>query len=257
MRKSAAWLLGLLALSSASAQERLLYDFESKTPKPQLSNAEYGLVSRLANQALKQGAWYKTFGDTYSPHSASSCPEFAVMGKAKGSFTQQQSEQVAYLYSCFYGGMSAAQGIVIAQNGKAAAHYTFAGQMFNLYSVRDINRNGYSELALEGSYGDGGGGAALELGIAEFKPQRRYLAYFGIETNMTVYAQKLDYSQNAPCPFPTWQGRNIWVTPGMTPQFRSQLLGGGCDGETITWRSDKRVPLTVRSLPTDWNTGPL
>jgi hypothetical protein len=99
-------------------------------------------VKYLAEQALGAGVW------DVDPRLCDG-RDFTIHGVAPGAFTVKGARQTAYLYTyCFFRpGWN--QGLVIVQGNEIVAHYAFTNLASSMYALKDINRNGMTELALE------------------------------------------------------------------------------------------------------------
>ncbi len=78
-------------------------------------------------------------------------PGVEIVGTAEGAFTKPNAAQKAFLYErCRSGRSFGIGGIIIVENGKVAAHYTYGenGLSNGLLALPDINKNGLSELVL-------------------------------------------------------------------------------------------------------------
>ena len=121
-----------------------------------------------------------------------------------------------------------------------------------MYSLKDINRNGFSELLLNGGF-TGQGYTEGWINIAEFGPQRRLIG-------------QLDYN-HAPQPYSDncgtvetgakWQSSVLRVTPGPMPAFTQQAITGYCGNQRVATSTGPVQPLTLKPSPTGWLTGPL
>lgn len=160
-------------------------------------------------------------------------------------------KQTAYLYSYCYFRPGSKQGVVIMQGNQVLAHYVLTGSAPTLYVLKDINRNGFTELVLEGA-GTGQGYTEGYLEIAELGPQRRLLGRLNDEYNSP-------YSDNCgtlDTPL-AWTSRVIRVTPGTRPQFTQQVIQGKCGNERVATFTDAVQPLKLTPLPTGWSPAPI
>lgn len=77
--------------------------------------------------------------------------EFDVLGAASGSFTKATASQKVFLYElCRSARTFGIGGIVVVEDGKIVAHYTYGenGLYADIAFVSDINQNGLSEILL-------------------------------------------------------------------------------------------------------------
>lgn len=98
-------------------------------------------------------------------------PTLDISGVAEGSFTAPNSSQKAFLYEwCHSGGGFGVGGIVILENEKVAAHYSYgdSGLYQGISSLSDVNKNGFSELVFVGG-GSGQGYTSGTIDMFEFK----------------------------------------------------------------------------------------
>ena len=236
----------LLALgwgTFAAAQSNVVFDVRVTTPAPQITTDEARVISNLIDSARRAGAW--------KANTLANCrnQNAELLGKATGSFTARNVSQVAYLYStCFDVPNQTQQGLVVFQGGKPIAHYAFTDHFSEIYGVRDINKNGFSELALIRVL-EGQGTTHQYLALAEFQPARRFVMF-----------QKVAYNDCGNMGTEGWNTQVIRVTPAATPRFTQQTLAGRCDGVEAFGRVTKQgaiLPLTTQPEPTGWVTAPL
>lgn len=232
-----------------SAQSRVLYDPRISTPEPRITERERMYVQDLGKTAATKGLWNEK---DFPPDDCNG--KFMIKGVAPGSFTTKGAKQVAYLYMyCFYHpGWTWKQGLVItqkdAQGEKAVAHYVFANTYFEMYAVKDINRNGYTELAFVGGYATKGESTTF-LDIAEFAPKRRMLAKFnynliGFDTCAAQGSRGIS------------QESIIRVIPSATPTYTRQILSSRCGRESAPPKFGPIKSITVRPKPTGWRVAP-
>ena len=229
--------LTLAGVGAASAQTRVVYDSRLPTPEPRLTESERGRVKYLAEQALGAGVW------DVDPRLCDG-RDFTIHGVAPGAFTVKGAKQTAYLYTyCFFRpGWN--QGLVIVQGNEIVAHYAFTNLASSMYALKDINRNGLTELALEYGF-TGQGYTEGGVQVVELRPNRRQLARF------EAYADDCGVAESGG----TWSSQVIRVTPGSTPKFTSQRIEGRC-GEERTTRQDAIRPVTTKVEPTGWVNAP-
>lgn len=239
-------LLALVALGwvpFAAAQRNVVFDVRVRTPAPQITTEEAHVISTLIVLARHAEAWESD--PIYNCESQTA----ELLGRAVGSFTARNTSQVAYLYrACFEVPNHAQQGLVIFQEGRAVAHYTFTDHFSEIYAVRDINRNGFSELALIRLL-EGQGSSFQYLALAELHPVRRFLML-----------QKVAYNDCGASGAEGWNSQVIRVTPASTPRFTQQALTGKCDNVEPFRRVTKQGtvrPLISRPEPTGWVSAPL
>lgn len=94
-----------------------------------------------------------------------------IIGTAEGSFTKPNSSQKIYLYErCRSGRSFGIGGILVAEDGKAATHYSYGenGLDSGIFSLPDINKNGLSEVGIVAG-GTGQGYTNTSVYIFEFK----------------------------------------------------------------------------------------
>lgn len=109
------------------------------------------------------------------------------------------------------------------QGQKVVAHYIFHDLFTEMYSVKDINKNGYSELGLVRE-ASGQGTAYQYLMLTELRPSRKVLL-----------DEQVSYNDCADMGREGWNSQVIRVSPASTPTFTKQLLTGTC-GDTGPFR---------------------
>lgn len=231
----------------ASAQSRVLYDPRLPTPEPRISETERGRVKYLADQAAQRGLWANLDSVPGGTRDLLECGSrgFRIRGVAPGAFTAKGAQQTAYLYDyCNVSHAQNLQGLVVLNNLEVAAHYTFTGDYYALYAVKDINRNGFTELGLEGYYGNMGTGEGW-LTVAELQPGRRNLL------RLDVYSDDCLGVQTG------WKSQVIRVIPGATPQYTTQPIAGKCSNERVATSVGSIRPISVQATPTGWTPAPL
>lgn len=232
----------LLLASLASAQTGVVYDPRLPTPAPKVSSTVTSRITALVQAARQNGAWKKNYlvmcaGQTVD-----------ILGQATGSFTAPRTAQVAYLYrACFEVPNTAQQGLVVMQGTTVLAHYTFTDHFMELYSLRDINQNGTSELALVREL-SGQGTTFRYLAVAELSPTRRFLML-----------ERVTYDDCGNMGTDGWKAQVIRVAKGSVPRYSSQALNGRCVDvtpfEQLT-RQAAPTPLRVTPEPTGWSSAP-
>lgn len=241
-------LLCLTALglgSQALGQARTVYDERLPTPEPRLTEQERGRIQYLAGQAIKQNLWN-------SADMGCNGQDFTINGVAPGSFTKPNSKQTAYLYMACYSRSSWNQGLVIVEGRTVVAHYVFSNLYSEMYALKDINRNGYSELALVGGF-TGTGETVSDLHILELRPQRKILASFDYQNQLLVHDDNCGAVESGG----TWKSLVIRVIPGPNPKFSKQQISGQCSNERQATQQGPILPVTVKATPTGWIPGPL
>jgi hypothetical protein len=218
------WLLltsSLLAFASlvALAQENqpgdmnVLYDPKLKTPAPKL---EPKLVAKIIKDM-------RTDGNCSSRGASEPWPSPPVVNVAKGSFTRAKSDQLVYFVEPCTGpivGDVFPTAVMVYEKEKLISAFRFSTTSIYTglqegFSVRDIDQNGLSELALIMSGGDGCGGWT-SLDLIQWKAQKASSlgSFFvashdcGETSEYTVYVNK--------APKPTFVGaefaRNLKLT---------------------------------------------
>lgn len=239
-------LMALLGLGSvAGAQSRVLYDSRLPTPEPRLTEMERGRVEYLAEQAARAGAWDGAAGLDYCTGD-----DFAIAGMVPGSFTAKGAKQVAYLYTYCYARPGDMQGLVILEGLNAVAHYTFVDHYFSMYAVKDINQNGFTELALDGGF-TGQGYTEGWLDLLELRPQRRFIAQFNYDNKLQPWLDDCGIHMEG------WTSLLLKVTPGPTPKFTAQELKGKCGNERVVLKQGSVRAVTVKPAPTGFTPAPL
>lgn len=240
------WFLGLFVGLSGmvSAQSRVLYDVRVPTPKPQISQAEWRAVNSAAQAAVAQNLWNDGRAD-------GSCgdQELQVEGVAAGAFTTPNVKQTAYLYTrCILSHHFWQQGLVVMQGQQVMAHYVFHDLFTEMYSVKDINRNGYSELGMVRDE-SGQGTTYNYLVVTELRPTRRVLLEQQVNYNDCAHAGENNVYG--------WRSQVIRVTPSASPSYTSQQLKGRCNEyepfQIVTSQGAVKA-LTTKTTPTGWVT---
>lgn len=233
--------------SGASAITGILYDVRIPTLLPKTTLLERQQIKKIADLAVNLQIW-----NSFAPNDLNCIPvgqkfNIEIDGMALGKFTST-SKQKAFLYStnvCTFigpGSSMPSQGIVIMQDGQPVAHYVFLGGASALYSVNDINQNGFSELVLENWWNEGG--LSNNLDVAELRPTRQLLI-----KDLTTYL----------C-LETLTTKVIRVTYGKTPKFTVQAITGTCNNNKAADRLQSVgsvKPLAVQTGPLDWKTAPI
>ena len=238
-----------MALSGlAAAQSRVLYDSRIQVPEPRLTESERGRIQYLADQAAGQDLWEQSGGSV----DGCSGRDFTVTGVAPGSFTVKGAAQTAYLYTYCYERPGDLQGLVLVQGSAIVAHYVFVDHLSTMYSLKDINRNGFTELALEGGF-TGQGSTEDWLEIAELGPVRRLLGLLDYDHPPQPYLDNCGAVDTGG----TWTSWVIRVTPGKAPTFTRQAISGRCGNERVATSVGPVRPLILKPAPTGWSAGPL
>ncbi|MDL2345210.1 hypothetical protein QOL99_13775 [Deinococcus sp. MIMF12] len=229
----------------AAAQGNVVYDSRLPTPKPNVSPQERSRIQTLASQAARAKAW-----DTpdFRPSEAGcSGQDFQINGVAPGAFTVKGAKQTAYLYTYCYFRPGWNQGLVITQGSQVLAHYAFTALHSEMYALKDINRNGYTELALSGGF-TGQGYTTGYLEVAELAPQRRLLASFNSQNKLSVWEDNCGAVGSGG----TWKARVIRVTPGAAPRFTQQPISGRCGNERTATGQGSVQAVKATPEPTGW-----
>jgi hypothetical protein len=151
--------IGMMILCSTLAQENqemaLLYNPETRTQIPAVTG---DVQQRISKDILRvAGSDLRVRCQSGEPLDQ---PE--IKGVTTGAFTRVRATQTAYVLELC--GLKAALGqplfgVVIYEDKKIVAyshvHIPYAGGIVEAYSVRDINLNGLSELAIVWGAGDG------------------------------------------------------------------------------------------------------
>ncbi|WP_157451042.1 hypothetical protein [Deinococcus puniceus] len=233
----------------ASGQSRVLFDNRLPAPEPRITESERGRIEYLAEQAAQLGSWDE---EDFRPSEYCDGKDFAINGVAPGAFTAKGVQQTAYLYTYCYFRPGWKQGLVILQKNEIVAHYVFTALSHNLYAVKDINQNGFTELAFEGGF-TGQGYTSGYVEVAELKPQRRYMATFNYNTKQQVYEDNCGAVESGG----TWQSLVIRVTPAPTPKYTAQTISGSCEQQRVATKVGSIRPITVKAAPTGWTPAPL
>lgn len=238
---------GVAAAQSSAA--RVVYDSRLPTPEPRLTEQERGRVKYLAGQAMNQRLW-----DSPDIRPSETCAgqDFRINGVAPGAFTIKGAKQTAYLYMYCYFRPFWSQGLIITQGNDVVAHYVFNSLAHGLYSLKDINQNGFTELVLEGGF-TGQGATEGYFEIAELRPQRRLLAQFNYDHPPQPYSDNCGAVESGGA----WVSQVIRIIPGKNPQFTTQQIQGKCDNERIATSTGAIRPVKVQSAPTGWISAPL
>lgn len=191
---------------------RLMYDPQAKSTDPRFSPDDEHFIFGQARQAGRLNSWGPQ--DPYCTGDS-----FGIVATAHGSFTRQNSDQKAFLYRyCDTGANSANEGLVITEHGKVIAHHVTRTNYSEMNALKDINRNGLSELLL-GNGAGGGGTFDYEVSVFEYQgAQPRNLA-----TIATVHDECGLHADTG-----SWVAA-IYVSPGRTPAYFAQRLTGKCN----------------------------
>ena len=224
----------------ATAQSRVLYDVRVPTPQAFLPDADAQQIRSVARKAEQAHLW-KGQADCAGQ-------SLSIEGMASGAFTTPNIKQNAYLYTtCFVVPNVSRQGLVIMQDHKIVAHYVFTDHFKEVYGVKDVNKNGYSELGFIRRL-EGQGTANDYLMLAELRPNRRFLL-----------AEKVNYNDCGNMGTAGWTSQLIRVLPSSLPTFTKQLLTGTCDDvepfRRLTGQGTVKT-LTAKQEPTGWVAAP-
>ena len=251
--KSAALALAFGLFSVAQAQSRVLYDVRLSTPAPKATAQENSQIKHLGRKAMAARAWDDAKSEFKVSQAGCDGSEFQILGIAPGSFTAKNTAQKAYLYTYCFFRPGSSQGLVIMQGSKAIAHYAFTALHNEMYTLKDINRNGFSELAFSGGF-TGQGFTSGYLEIAELAPQRRLLGAFWAKNDRLIYEDNcgavVDNSG-------TWKSLVIRVTPGTNPTYTQQSISGKCSNVQKATSTGQETRVTLNPQPTGWVSAPL
>ncbi|MBZ9752686.1 hypothetical protein K7W42_17730 [Deinococcus sp. HMF7604] len=240
--------LMLFPASQAFAQERVLYDSRLPYPEPRLTESERSRVQYLARQAAEQRAWSEDdAGMDFCDGS-----DFRIEGAAPGAFTVKGRQQTAYVYTFCFRRPGNLQGLVVLDGLNVAAHYVFVNHISSMYALKDINRNGFTELVLDGGF-TGQGYTEGWLDIVELGPVRRLLGQLNYEHLPQPYHDNCGVVESGG----QWTSALIRVTPGPTPRYTWQQLTGRCGNERVATRTGPIKPLKLTPAPTGWAKGPM
>ncbi|MVN87606.1 hypothetical protein GO986_12600 [Deinococcus sp. HMF7620] len=229
------------------AQTRVLYDSRLPAPEPRLTESERGRVESLARRAATQQVWDADAGMDLCEGS-----DFSIEGAAPGTFTAKGRQQTAYVYTFCFNRTGNLQGLVILEGLNVAAHYVFVNHVSSMYALKDINRNGFTELVLEGGFsGQGYTGNFLE--IVELGPVRRLLG----RLNQQLLPQPYEDNCGVRSSGGQWTSALIRVTPGVTSSYTWQQLTGSRGNERVAISIGPVKPLKLTPFPTGWAKGPL
>ncbi|MDP9765547.1 hypothetical protein [Deinococcus enclensis] len=232
----------LLLASLASAQTGVVYDPRLPTPAPKVSSTVTSRITALVKAARRTGSWKTGYVGMCADQTVD------VIGQGTGSFTAPRTAQVAYLYSaCIEVPNTTQQGLVVMQGGTVVAHYTFTDHFMELYSLKDINQNGTSELALVREL-SGQGTTSRFLAVAELSPVRRFLML-----------EEVTYDDCGNMGTEGWKAQVIRVAKGPAPRYSSQALNGRCTDVTPFLQLTRQAapaPLLVAPKPTGWVSAP-
>ena len=253
MKFTALFLIGSLAALGCTAQvasvpPRVIYDGRIQPPEPRLTESERGRIQYLAWEAAEQDAW-NVGSDALSYCGGS---DFVIDGVAPGAFTTKGKQQAAYLYTYCYQRPGDLQGIVIVQGNGIVAHYVFVNHFRELYALKDVNRNGFTELLLSGGF-TGQGYTENWINIAELGPQRRLLGQLDYDHPPQAYSDNCGTVETGG----TWQSFVLRVVPSASPTFTRQAISGRCGAERVATSIGTIKPLTLKPTPTGWLAGPL
>jgi hypothetical protein len=167
-----------LAQNNQPGDMSVLYDPKLETPLPKLE-------SKLVARIVKDLRTFPVFKDMRTDGNCSSRGEFEpwpsppIEAIAKGSFTRPKSDQLLYIVEPCTGpitGDTTPTAVVVYEKEKLVSAFRFSSTTIFTgfregFSVRDIDQNGLSELALVQSGGDGCGGWTL-LDLVQWKSQK-------------------------------------------------------------------------------------
>lgn len=221
---------GAFLIQAQTDKPTLIYDGRTEARTSRATRPEEQLIEREVRKkesVIKQKSSLDCDDDTFS-----------VSGAADGSFTKPKSAQRAVLYElCRSGRSFGIGGIVIIENGKIIAHYTYGdnGLDSNLAALPDINENGLSEIVLIGG-GNGQGYTAGTVEIIEMTP--RGVQFFG-----TAETYSDDYGTGKPKTSGT--AYKVSVQKGKTPTyFRETYAQKSAQGKWTLAKKSHKFSLT-------------
>lgn len=99
-----------------------------------------------------------------------------VIGRAEGAFTRRGAKQTAYLFEyCSIGNGMANNGILITENQKTAALYTFdGGWAYGFSRLPDMDSNGLDEMAIHWAGGMHQGQISSATVVVQATPTKLY-----------------------------------------------------------------------------------
>lgn len=199
-----------LSIASADTTPRLMYD-GTADDRAIVTPVEERVIYHLATHSAAMDAWKDKQNCDGS--------DFQVTGNAHGSFTRKNSAQNAYLYEYCQLGNSHDQGLVITENGRIIEHHIFHQSLYGLSALKDINRNGLSELLMSGIGTGAGGMTDGYLLLVEYSGSRPkiigQLPSFYDECG-AVADSHVNYDAR------------LYVTPGPRPTFEIQKFFRTC-----------------------------
>ena len=185
-------------------------------------------VSAAEEQFIEQSALPRARAE-WKPNE--SCSEdFRIIDGARGSFTRKGAVQRAIAYEfCQTGNGWANNGLVIIEDGKIVAHFAEEGGWnIGLWSLPDINKNGFDELVLETSGGMHQGKIGGSVTLLEVSPtavrEIGYTLAFSNDCDDETSENECDRSFK------------ITAAPGARPVFYRQRLVNFGDDEKPRWR---------------------
>jgi hypothetical protein len=213
----------------------LIYDGRTEARGLRATAAEERLVEREVRKketAIKEKSNQDCVDDTFS-----------VGAVARGSFTKPKAAQSVVLYElCRSGRSFGIGGIVIVENGKIVAHYTYGenGLDYDLVSLPDINQNGLSEIVLIG----GGGGQGYSANAVEIIE----MTAGGVKSFGIADTYKDDFGTGKPNSSAT--GYKVTVQPGKNPiYFRETYRRKTQSGKWSLIKKAQRFPLRKDYVP--------
>jgi hypothetical protein len=207
-------LLTALSLALAGPAARLMYD-ETVETRVIVTPADEHVIYRLATHAAALDAWKDKDNCTGT--------DFSVTGHAHGSFTRKDSAQDAYLYEYCQLGPYRDLGLVITEHGRILTHHVFKENVSDLSALKDINRNGRSELLMTGV--DSGAGGIMDgyTLLAEYSSSGQPTV-LGVLPAFHDECGAHDSRAN-------YEARG-YVTPGPRPTFELQKVFRPCPSAT-------------------------
>lgn len=159
--------------------------------------------------------------------------EAAIVDIADGAFTKPGAKQKAYMYElCRPGRTFGIGGYIIAEDGKAVAHFAYGenGLNSNMFVLPDINQNGLSELVIYGgSMNQGYAGGAIEF----YEAKNGNLEFLG---STITYTSDAGAKENG-----STTAYFITVKPGSKPVFTRDTYEQ--KGDASKWSETKKAEL--------------
>lgn len=186
MLRTAIFIIFFVSVLQTEAQIEI-FDDRAEPPPKKISKQEKLLIEKFV---FRNKEWITKFANSVDFH----CEKdfFSIDSVAQGFFTNKKQLQKAYLYQlCFFGQSQYATylgGIVIVEHNQPSHHFVFADihGYNNIKTLPDLNRNGYSEIALEFYHSISGYQFVKAVRIFDPSPQRlTELASLDVFTRLT------------------------------------------------------------------------